>query len=162
MKGRFVAFVGIFCIAILIVSAANADKPPKPPKPDKTTAECITFTGDLIGHQQVEGCCPNAGPFPQYAMTLNFAVAGFPAGSYFDGQLFINNYGSGRDRKYKVQFWSDHDGPDHIAIEIIGGEIYADKKTKTLTVVFTDEDCVDLHTKEFIAKVSFTLVRTPN
>ncbi len=70
MKGRLVAFAGIFCIASLIVSSANAGKPDKPPKadkPDKTTAECIVFTGDLAsvpGGTVVEGCCPNAGPNP--------------------------------------------------------------------------------------------------
>ena len=156
MKGKLIAFAGILCIASLIVSGANAKG--KPDKPPKTETELIVFTGDLAGGQEVEDCCPNAGPFPQYAMTLNFAVGGFPAGSYFDGQLFINNYGSGRDRKYKVQFWVE----DGIAIEVIGGEIYKDKRTKTLTVVFTDEMCVDLNTGEDIAEVDFVLTRTPS
>ena len=158
MKGKLIAFASVLCITSLMVSGANADKPDNPGKPGKTKTELIVFTGDLSGWQEVEGCCPNAGPFPQYAMTLNFAVGGFPASSYFDGQLFINNYGSGRDRKYKVQFWV----ADGIAIEIIGGEIYKDKKTKTLTVVFTDEMCVDLNTGEDIAEVDFVLTRTPS
>ncbi len=156
MKGKLIAFAGILCIASLIVSGANAKG--KPDKPGKTGTELIVFTEDLSGSQLVEGCCPNAGPFPQYAMTLAFAVDDdFPADATYDGFLFMNQYGAGRDRKYLVRFWNNE-----IAIEIIGGEIYKDKKTKTLTVVFTDEDCVDLHTKEFIAIVNFTLVRTPN
>ena len=154
MKGRLVAIIGIFCIAILIVSAANADKPPKP---DKTTAECITFTGDLIGHQQVEGCCPNAGPFPAYTMTLALDSS-LPDGTY-EGELFINYYGAGRNRKYIVQFWNDDLG---VAIEIIGGVIDNDKKNKVLTVTFEDEtgwySINDIPIP--IPNVSFVLVRT--
>jgi hypothetical protein len=162
MKSKLIAFMTILCIAVLIASGASAKvKPGKPDKPDNVETELIIFMDDLQGWQIVEGCCPNAGPFPQYSMILNFPVNGFEAGSQFDGQLFINSYGSGRDRQYKVQFWTE-EGPDHIAIEIIGGRIYSDKKTKTLTVEFTNEDCVNLYTKELIAEVSFTLERTPN
>lgn len=90
-------------------------------------------------------------------MILQFAVGDFPVGSSIDGQLFINNYGAGRDAKYKVQFWNGE-----IAIEIIGGVIDNNKKTKVLTVTFTNEDCVDMNTGDVIAEVSFVLVRTPN
>jgi len=154
MKGRFVACVGICCIAILTVSGANADKPPKPPKPGETTAECITFTGDLIGGQQVEGCCPNAGPFPVYTMTL--ALDSLLDGTY-EGHLFINYYGAGRNRKYIVQFWNDG-----VAIEIIGGVIDNDKKNKALTVTFEDETGWDLINGIPIPNLSFVLVRTTN
>jgi hypothetical protein len=155
MKGKLIAAVGILCIACLVVSGANAKG--KPVKPDdKTETELIVFSEDLNGFQVVEDCCPNAGPFPEYTMWLDFAVGDFPAGTYYDGYLFINNYGAGRDREYKVQFWNDD-----IAIEIIGGVIDSNKKTKELTVTFTDELCVDLGTKEPIAEVSFVLVRTP-
>ena len=154
MKGKLVAFASILCIASLIASGANAKG--KPDKPVEPKTELITFAGDLIGSGPVEGCCPNAGPFPAYGMTLQFDVGDFTAGAYFDGQLFINNYGAGRDRKYKVQFWNDD-----IAIEIIGGVIDKDKKNNLLTVTFTDEICVDLNTGENIAEVSFVLVRTP-
>ena len=64
MKRRRVAFVGIFCIAILMVFSADAKKPPRP---GDTAKECFVFTGDLEGSQVVEDCCPNAGPFPAYA-----------------------------------------------------------------------------------------------
>jgi hypothetical protein len=155
MKGRLVAIIGIFCIAILIVSAANADKPPKPPKPDKTTAECITFTGDLIGHQQVEGCCPNAGPFPAYTMTLDLDSS--PPDGTYEGELFINYFGAGRNKKYIVQFWNDDLG---VAIEIIGGVIDNDKNNKVLTVTFENETGWDLINEIPIPNVSFVLVRT--
>jgi hypothetical protein len=162
MKSKLVAFVAMLCVACLIASGAEAKgKPEKPAKPGEAETELIVFTEDLSGWQEVEGCCPNAGPFPRYTMILNFAVGEFPAGTEFDGQLFLNSYRSGHDRKYMVQFWNNHDEPGHVAIEIIGGEIYEDKKNKTLTVIFTNEDCVDLHTKELITPVSFTLVRTP-
>jgi hypothetical protein len=154
MKRGAVAFVGIFCIAILVVSVANADKPPKPPKPDETTAECITFTGDLNGRQQVEGCCPNAGPFPAYTMTLD--NLGLLDGTY-EGQLFINYYGAGRNKKYIVQFWNDELG---VAIEIIGGDIVNDNRNKVLTVTFEDETGWDLINDVPIPNVSFVLVRT--
>jgi hypothetical protein len=155
MRGRPAAYVAVFCVACLIVSGGYAKG--KPDKPGKTQTEWIAFTGDLIGAQPVEGCCPNAGPFPDYTMTLP-SDAPWPSGisGTHDGQLFINRYGAGRDQKYKVQFWNDD-----IAVEIIGGVIDDDKKNKTLTVTFTEEICVDLYTKDPIAVVSFELVRTP-
>ena len=162
MKGKLLAFASILCIASLMASGANADKPDNPGKPDKTTTESITFTGELIGIGEVEGCCPTSeDPFPTYTMYLGFAVAGYPAGEVVDGVLYINELGQGHDRKYKVQFWNDHNSPNHVAIEIIGGEITKDKKNKTVTVVFTDADCVDIHGGAFIAKVTFTLARAP-
>lgn len=156
MKGRLIAFVGIFCIAILMGSSQDAQG--KPDKPDKSKTEWIVFDGDLVGDQVVEGCCPNAGPWPEYRMTLNFWVDGFPPGTY-DGQLFINYYGAGRNQKYIVQFWNDEIG---IGIEIIGGVIDHDRKNKVLTVTFTDENCVNLYTGTFITTVTFTLIRTPH
>ena len=141
MKGGLVAFVGIFCIAILVVSGANADKPPKKDKPDNTKAECIVFTGDLQsveGGTVIEGCCPNAGPNPAYTMTLN--VFGIPLDTY-DGQLFINQFGTGPSAQYKVQFWTwDNDnetpGDGDYFFQIYGGVLDRDRKAKTLTVTF--------------------------
>jgi hypothetical protein len=156
MRGRPVTYVAVFCIACLIVSGGYAKgKPDKPDKPSNTKTEWIAFTGDLIGAQPVDDCCPNAGPFPAYGMELLFAVGDVQPG-YHDGQLFINRYGAGRDQKYKVQFWTDDFG-----IEIIGGVIDDDRKNKILTVTFTNETCVDLYTKVPVAVVSFELVRTP-
>ncbi len=152
MKGRLIAFVGISCIAILIASGAYA-------KPGESIRESIAFKGDLIGDQVVEGCCPNAGPFPEYTMTLGFWVGNFPPGTTYKGQLFINYYGAGRDRKYKVQFWSAH-----IGIQIIGGVIVEDRKNNVTTVTFTNEPCVDMDTTDqpIIEYVDFSLVRRPN
>ena len=164
MKGKFIAFVGIFCIAILIVLGADAKgKPDKPDKPGKPEKEWIQFTGDLVGGQMVEGCCPNAGPFPEYTMTLKFGSSYFPPyfppGTYDEGWLFINTYGAGRNRKYKVQFWWNYDLD--LGIEIIGGVIEGDKKTKVLTVTFTNEECVHIKSGDPIAVVTFKLVRRP-
>ncbi len=160
MKGRLIAFVGIFCIAILIFSGANAkNKPDKPDKPGKSTAQWIEFYGeDLEGGQLVDGCCPNAGPFPPYTMTLKFGSYNFSPGTY-DGQLFINYFGAGRNQKYKVQFWWDYD--NDLGIEIIGGVLDFDRKNKILTVTFTDEECVHIKTGTPIKSVNFTLVRSP-
>jgi len=79
------------------------------------TAECIVFTGDLetvLGSEVVEGCCPNAGPFPAYTMTLNLPGADDTTyGGQYDGQVFMGSVSIGHGRRapddqYKVQFWS--------------------------------------------------------
>ena len=166
MKSKLTAFAAILCIASLIASGANAKgKPNKPDDSGNTETELIVFTENLSGSQEVEGCCPNAGPYPSYTMTMSFPVADFVAGTSIDGQLFINNHGSGRDRGYIVQFWDDRhesDPDNHVAIEIKGGEVFTNKKTKAVTVLFDNVECVDLHSKEWIANVSFVLERTPN
>ena len=176
MKGRLVAFVGIFCIAILVVSVANAVKPektPKPPKLDEPKAECIVFTEQpqsFEGITVIEGCCPNAGPWPAYTMTLD--VPGIPPGTY-DGQLFINVFGTGPDAQYKVQFWTwDYDNEDPVCgdyfFEIYGGVLDRDRKAKTLTVTFDGSElatgwvCDDAgdSIEISIPGVSFVLFRT--
>ena len=129
----------------------------KPDKPDKPKAEQITFWEELQGDDEVYGCCPNAGPFPEYTMTLGFPFGGYQAGEEIDGWLFINYYGAGRDQKYKVQFWWDYDAD--LGIEIKGGEIHHDRKTKELTVTFTNDRCVKIKSKDFIQWVNFTLLR---
>ena len=141
MKGGLVAFVGIFCIAILVVSGANADKPPKKDKPVNTKAECIVFTGNLEsveGGTVIEGCCPNAGPSPAYTMTL---ATGTQVDGTHEGQLFINQFGTGPSAQYKVQFWTwDNDnetpGDGDYFFQIYGGVLDRDRRAKTLTVTF--------------------------
>jgi len=161
-KGWLFVFTLLIC-GMLVATGIEAKKPPKPDEPDETTAEWVVFTEDLMGEALVEGCCPNAGPFPEYTMTLSFALGDFPAYTPIDGELFINNYRIGKDRGYVVQFWNDHEADNHVAIEIKGGEVYSDKKTKIVTVVFTDAECRDLHEpKDLITYVDFTLVRTPD
>ena len=172
MKGRLAAFGGAFCIALLIVSGAYAGKPDKPPKPDKTprpgniAVECITFSGlDLEGHQQVEDCCPNAGPFPLYKMTLPNGFGHNDVGTY-DGELFMNSMRVGQNRQYVVQFTGDHvDSGNRISIQIIGGDIDYNKKTKVLTVTFTLDNCMctemcDTCTLPESNPLEFKLVRT--
>ena len=174
MKGGRVAFVSISCIAIMIASGAVADKPVKPPKPEKTKAECIVFTEDLEsveGSTVIEGCCPNAGPFPAYSMTLD---TGSLLDGTHEGQLFINFVGTGPNQQYKVQFWTwDNDtetpGTGDYFFEIQGGEIVNDRRAKVLTVTFSDElgtgwiyhegnDPTEIP----VPGVSFVLVRTTN
>ncbi len=150
--------LGLAAIFLLSMASYSTDQEVTTQgKPDKPKAEQITFWGDLQGDDEVYDCCPNAGPFPEYTMTLGFDFGGFLAGFPIDGYLFINGYGAGRDRKYKVQFWWDYDAD--LGIEIIGGEIYNDKKTKELTVTFKNDRCVKIKSKEFIQLVNFTLLR---
>ena len=128
---------------------ANPNKPPKSDNPKKTKAECIFFLGALEGMAKVEGCCPNAGPFPAYTMTLDLPdeggndlkdVYGIPYGeTAFDGHLFMNFAPEG----YRVQFWNwdgDNETPGvgNIFFEINGGDIYYDRKNKFLHVAFSD------------------------
>jgi len=177
MKRRLVAFVGIFCIAILAVSVADAGKPVKTPKPPKTpglTTECILFTGDLVsaGNTIIVGCCPNAGPWPAYEMTLT--TESLLDGTYL-GSVFMNSYGRNAPYAgYKVQFWTwdselDDPGDGDYFFEIRGGEVQRDRKNKVLTVTFTDTNGTatgwkyydDAEPYEFlIPNVSFVLVRT--
>ena len=151
MKGRLVALVGVFCIACLIVSGANAKgKPDKPGKPDQ--AECIVFTGDLAsvpGGTVVEGCCPNAGPSPPYTMTLDLNTNGFADDIFnntYEGQLFINDFRRkpSHVRQYTVQFWTwDWDtqepGTGDYFFQIYGGNVENDRQAKFLTVTFESE-----------------------
>jgi hypothetical protein len=140
-------------MAVLIVSGVDAKG--KPDRPGGPGAEEIEFSGvDLQGWQIVEGCCPNAGPFPDYTLTLTRNLGELPAGTH-DGQLFVNYYGAGRNRQYVVQFWNALGG-----IEIIGGVIHEDRPNKVTTVEFTNEACLDLDTGETIAVVNFVLVRS--
>ena len=169
MKGKLIAFASILCIASLMASGANADKPNesdnpgkgnKGDKPGDTQTELIVFTGALAGVQEVEGCCPNAGPFPEYTLTLNtnldFTDASFyPAGTY-EGQVFMNGG--------KFQFWTE--GPEHICIEIYGSVEDRDRKAKVLTVTFTNVEWNVMHELEPdeahpTGVVSFVLTRSP-
>ena len=166
MKRRVVVIAGLLCIASLPVSDVYAQgKPGKPEKP--TDREFIAFSGDFLGGEVVEGCCPNAGPFPPYELTVARDLGiDKPeelqvAADTYSGFLFMNRYGKGRSQEYLVQFWGVSASGNHMEIEVIGGVIDEDKKSKVTTVVFEDEDCVHLETGEFIDTVSFTVVRTP-
>lgn len=156
--------LGLAAIFLLSMASYSTDKevttrgkPDKPDKPGKPKTEWIEFSGDLVGGQPVDGCCPNAGPFPEYTMTLNKDVGCVPATTY-NGYLFINGYGAGRNHAYIVQFWNDD---PEIFIQIIGGDIDYDKKNRILTVTFIDEDCVDMCSGT-TTLVNFKLVRRPD
>jgi hypothetical protein len=160
MKGRVASLAVLLVIACLLATGVNAKG--KPDQPGGSKPELIEFTGDLAGWQIVEGCCPNAGPFPEYTMTLGGDLCDLPTPDCtYDGQLFINSYSGApgqnmQNRRYIVQFWSESFG----AIEIIGGEIYEDRKNKVTRVIFTDEACLDMNSGAFIAFVNFELKRT--
>ena len=122
-------------------------------KPIKS--EWITFEVDFTGAQEVIGCCPNAGPFPEYTMTLSEAF-GDLSGTY-DGNIFMNVYGAGNNKSYIVQFWDET-----MFLEVIGGVIEKDNRTKTTTVTFTDEQCeVTVANVTTTYEVDFTLTRAP-
>jgi hypothetical protein len=166
---KLFGLVAILTVALVFISVdfmegqvQTQDKPPNPPgqdKPDKPQTEWIEFTGDLVGAQAVDGCCPNAGPYPEYTMTLTKPVGHINAGTYY-GYLFINGYGAGRktDRQYMVQFGT---GDCVVAMKIIGGEIDFDKRTRVLTVEFTDVLVEDWCTGQPLTELTFTLVRQP-
>ena len=155
MKGRAIGLVVILCIASLAASAVNARG--KPDRPGGSRPEEIEFTGDLAGWQLVEDCCPNAGPMPEYMMTLGGDLCDSSVSDCtYNGRLFINYYGAGQDRRYVVQFWSESLG----TIEIIGGVIYEDRRNKSTRVVFTHEVCYYRDSGDFIAFVNFELTRT--
>lgn len=168
MKKKHITKLGILGLAaIFLLSMASYStdqevttqgKPVKPDKPGKSKTEWIQFTGDLVGGQPVDGCCPNAGPFPEYTMTLKKDVGHIPAGTY-NGNLFINGLGADPlDRQYKVQFWIE--GCD-FAFEIRGGVIDFNKWNRVLTVTFTDVLCEDFCTGQPLTELTFTLVRHP-
>jgi len=138
-------------------------KPNKPnPNKPKLNSENITFTGDLVGSQIVVGCCPNAGPYPEYTMTLSDEFPeGFP-GTH-TGNIFMNSFGRQLEWAYKVQFWWEEEGEGEYFIEIRGGEVHKDKRTKILIVTFTKEDTCWTWgpSGEEIINIEFTLIREP-
>ena len=157
--------ISLILVSLILVSSFGLSKRPK------QNGEWITFSGDLNGDQEVIDCCPNAGPNPEYTMTLSevFQTV-FEPGTYH-GHIFMNSFGRNMLWDYKVQFWWGEGGDDYFYeyfIEIRGGEAHKDKKTKILTVTFSDVPCYeiwkrgDLLTEELEVIVSFTLTRDPH
>jgi hypothetical protein len=144
---------------------AKGDNPNKPPRPP--SGELITFEGDLIGGEEVAGCCPNAGPFPEYTMTLSGTFPP-PMPGTRAGNVFMNNW-RGRDdtgswvRGYKVQFWWGEETGDYYFMEINGGQKEYNKRTRVLTVTYADEDMTVWHNGEMLTTVGvdFILTRAP-
>ena len=174
MRRRCIAFAGIFCIAILVVSAVSADKPEKPPgKPQNpgTPTDLIIFIGDLEGLAIVEGCCPNAGPNPAYAMTVSRDLGSAPGPvvpkGVYNGYIFMNFFGTPKNQQYYVKFWgSSSEGVGlNVAFGIKGGIIDYDKKSRKLFVDFDGDLLYTLDDEtgvldEVICPVFFTLERT--
>ncbi len=154
MKRGIIVLAFTLCFAVIISGTLLAKGKPDTPS-DK--AELIEFAGDLTGSQIVTGGFPNAGPFPDYTMTLSGAL---PAGAY-DGKLHINIYMAdpsgppGKNKRTVVKFWWS----DGIGIRIVGGVKVIDRKTKIETVTFQDEIC-EVRDGEPVT-VSFVLTRIP-
>jgi hypothetical protein len=103
-------------------------------------SELITFSDDLQGAQEVTGCCPNAGPSPEYTMTLSDALPEDIRGEH-NGYIFMNNFGRNLPWAYKVSFWWPENNAQDTLIIVRGGVTYNDKKNKILTVTFTEDTC---------------------
>jgi hypothetical protein len=178
MKGKLIAFASILCIASLMASGANADKPGDKGDKGKTKTELIVFTGDLQGWAHVAGCCPNAGPYPEYTITLPEPLLNsadelvYPAGTY-NGTLFTKSYGVGLvSDGYIVQFHACCD--DHVpcienlptmSFEIIGGtpESFGKKKDRVHTVTFDHEPYwLDWNRGTAAGEVSFKITIAPS
>jgi hypothetical protein len=126
----------------------------------------ISFTGDLMGGEEVYGCCPNAGPSPPYTMTL--LEDPFPAeisGIPHNGEIFMNFTGRQSPGDYMVQFFIEFSTGGKMYLEIRGGVAHKDKRTKILTVIFTDEDTLCEIWMDGVltdtVPVEFTLIREP-
>ena len=166
----------MFSMTLLFVSCENEGQPTqntsdmekqllsKKPKPDQKPirSDQITFTGDLIGDEEVFGCCPNRGPFPEYTMTMSDNFPEDFRGEHPDGNIFLNGFGRHLPWAYKVQFWWG--GEEEYFIEIRGGTVTKDKKSRILTATFTQEDTCwtwDPNGVEKIIFIDFTLIRDP-
>ena len=106
-------------------------------------SEHITFTGDLEGEEDVLGCCPNAGPSPEYTLTLSETFPVEAIRGTYDGEIFMNNTGRQSPGDYMVQFfYVELLTGETMYLEIRGGVAERDKRTKVLTVTFTAADTV--------------------
>jgi len=170
----------ILAVALLFIGCKQENQPTQNESDlelqglDKKPAkgELITFTGDLEGvppTQLVFDCCPNAGPNPPYTMKLS--TEKFPpeiSGRKLDGFIFLNNFGRNLPWKYKVSFWwveGPVEDPDTTLIVVRGGEPYQDRRTKILTVTFTEDTCWIYYPDPLkdtdTVYVTFTLIRDP-
>jgi hypothetical protein len=143
----------ILSITLILVSPGLSKPKPK--------SELITFVGDLDGSQEVVGCCPNAGPIPEYTMTFSEVFEPVFTPDTYPGHIFMNFFGAGKNKQsYLVRFWWP-DGINAYFIEIIGGVIKRDRKAKILTVTFVNEPC-KISINDFFSStipVNFTLTR---
>jgi len=145
----------ILSVTLILVSSGLAKREPN--------SERITFTGDLVGDQEVEGCCGNAGPWPEYTMFLS---DNFP--DEFQGNHTGNIFMNGAPGGYKVQFWwTEIEGGNETEyfIEFRGGVVHKDRKTKILTATYENvpsyEIWIGWDLQEPVT-VTFTLTRDPH
>jgi hypothetical protein len=123
--------------------------------------DLIIFTGDLAGIDTVMGCCPNAGPSPEYTMTMSDKFPVEFRGEH-TGYVYMNGFGRHLPWAYKVQFWWG--GEEEYFIEIRGGTVTKDKKSGILTGTFTTADTCwtwDPNVVEEIIFIDFTFIRDP-
>ena len=135
----------IFFLPLIFVTCEYDSQPTENKSSDEdqvltkkpVTGELITFTGDLEGNETVVGCCPNAGPNPEYTLTLNNPP--FPAeisGTYVNGEIFMNSTGRQSPGDYLVKYWAGS-----MYLEIRGGEKQYDRRNKILIVTFEQVPC---------------------
>jgi len=142
MKSKGISVLILSIALILTVTLILASFGLSKPKPK---SELITFSGDLVGSQEVVGCCPNAGPNPEYNMSLLSDEFPEEFRGEHTGYIFMNNYAPKNVPKlqwgYKVVFWwRTKDGNEYL-IDIRGGDIESNKKTKILKVTFDEVPC---------------------
>ena len=149
----------ILSVILILISSGLAKREPN--------LEWITFSEDLYGDQEVGGCCGNAGPFPEYTMTLSDTFPEEFRGEH-TGQIFISGFGRKMPWAYKVQFWwteTEGDTETECFIEFRGGVVHKDRKTKILTATFENvESCeiwIGWDLQEPVT-VTFTLTRDPH
>jgi hypothetical protein len=152
--------ITMILVSLILVTSGLSKPRPNP----NSNPELIIFEGDLEGNQEVVGCCPNAGPNPEYTMFLSDTFPPEFRGEH-TGKIFMNSFGHNMQWDYKVQFWWNESDTQYF-IEIRGGEVHRDRKTKILTVTFDNVLCYeiwigyDLQTDPVY--VTFNITRDPH
>lgn len=152
--------ITMILMSLILISSGLSKPKPNP----NTSPELIIFEGDLEGNQELVGCCPNAGPFPEYTMTLSDVFPEEMSDEHV-GHLFMNVFmdlsikGVGNKKAYIVQFWWTEGGIDYF-IEIIGGDINQNRKMKILTVTFNKAPCKIWIDKELTETVQVDIILT--
>ena len=136
--------ITLILVSLIFVSSFGLSRP-------KQNSEQITFSGDLEGDQEVVACCPNAGPNPEYTMTLSEVFPWLLEPETYVGHIFMNIFlnrsehvRGKRKAMYMVKFWWGEGDDNYFYdyfIEVRGGDIESNKKTKSLTVTFDEVSC---------------------
>jgi hypothetical protein len=85
------------------------------------------------------------------------------SGRALDGYIFMNNFGRNLPWAYKVSFWWPENNAQDTLIIVRGGIPYKDKRTKILTVTFTQDTCWIYYPNGDVdtVYVDFKLIRDP-